>query len=54
MAGHTPVDTECKLSVHKTFKRRPGRLLNVLYTSNLRSVPRGTMVEGSCLLTQFW
>ena len=25
-----PVDTRRKLNVHKTFRRRPGRLLNVL------------------------
>ena len=29
-----PVDTGRKLNVHKTFKRRPGRLLNVLCTFN--------------------
>ena len=32
---HHPVDTECKLNVDKTFRRRPGRLLNVLCTVNL-------------------
>ena len=31
-----PVDTGRKLNVHKMFRRRPGRLLNVLYTFNLR------------------
>ena len=30
-----PVDSGRKLNVHKTFIRRPGRLLNVLYTFNL-------------------
>ena len=34
-----PVDTGRKLNVHKTFRRRPGRLLNVLCTFNLRPVP---------------
>ena len=34
------VDTGCKLNVHKTFRRRPGRLLNVLCAFNLRPVPR--------------
>ena len=34
----SPVDTGRKLNVHKTFRRRPGRLLNVLCTFNLRSV----------------
>ena len=37
----TPLDTGRKLNVHKTFRRRPGRLLNVLCTFNLRSVCRG-------------
>ena len=30
-----PVDTGRKLNVHKTFRRCPGRLLNVLCTFNL-------------------
>ena len=29
-----PVDRGRKLNVHKTFRRRPGRLLNVLCTFN--------------------
>ena len=29
-----PVDTGHKLNVHETFRRRPGRLLKVLYTFN--------------------
>ena len=33
-----PVDTGRKLNVHKTFRRRPGRLLNVLCTFNLPPV----------------
>ena len=36
-----PVDTGRKLNVHKTFTRRPGRLLNVLCTFNLRPVSTG-------------
>ena len=36
-----PVDTGHKLNVHKTFRRRPGRLLNVLCTLNLRPVSTG-------------
>ena len=32
----SPVDTARKLNVHKTSRRRPGRLLNVLCTFNLR------------------
>ena len=38
-----PVDTGRKLNVHKTFRRRPGRLLNVLYTFNLRPVTSGEL-----------
>ena len=33
-----PVDTGRKLKVHKTFRKRPGRPLNVLCTFNLRPV----------------
>ena len=33
-----PVDTGRKLNVHKTFRRRPGRPLNVLCTFNVRTV----------------
>ena len=36
-----PVDTRRKLNVHKTFRRRPGRLLNVLCTFNLPPVSTG-------------
>ena len=36
-----PVDTGQKLNVHKTFRRRPGRLVNVLCTFNLRPVSTG-------------
>ena len=36
-----PVDTGRNLNVHKTFRRRPGRLLNVLCTFNLRPVSKG-------------
>ena len=35
------LDTGRKLNVHKTLRRRPGRLLNVLCTLNLRPVSRG-------------
>ena len=37
------VDTGRKLNVHKTFRRRPGRLLNVLCTFNLRLVSTGKL-----------
>ena len=36
--GINPVDTGRKLNVHKTFRRRPGRLLDVFCTVNLRPV----------------
>ena len=36
-----PVDTRCKLNVYKSFRRRPGRLVNALYTFNLRPVSTG-------------
>ena len=36
-----PVDTGRKLNVHKMFRRRPGPLLNVLCTFNLRPVSTG-------------
>ena len=35
------VDTGRKLNVHKTFRRRPGRFLNVLFTFNLPPVSTG-------------
>ena len=43
---NNPVDTGCKLNVHKTFRRRPGRLLNVLCMFNLRPVSTGKLREG--------
>ena len=36
--NNCPVDTGRKLNVHKTFRKRPGRLLSVLCTLNLRPV----------------
>ena len=36
--SHIPVDTGRKLNAHNTFRRRPGRLLNILCTFNLRPV----------------
>ena len=38
--SNNPLDTGRKLNVHKTFRRRPGRLLNVLCAFNLHPVPR--------------
>ena len=37
-AHNFPVDTGHKLNVHKTFRTRPGRLLNILCAFNLRPV----------------
>ena len=41
---YIPVDTRRKLNVHKTFRRRPGRLLNVLCTFNLHPVSTGMVI----------
>ena len=43
------VDTGQKLNVHKTFKRHPGRLLNVFCTFNLRPVSTGKEMENKDL-----
>ena len=37
------LDTERKLNACKTFRRRPGGLLNVLCTSSLRPLSRGSL-----------
>ena len=37
-------DTERKLNKYKTFRRHPGRLLNVLCTFNLRPVSAGRYI----------
>ena len=39
-----PVDTGRILNVHKTFRRRPGHLLNVLCTFGLRPVSTGILM----------
>ena len=38
------LDTGRKLNVHKTFRRRPGRVLNVLCTFNLQLLSMGNQV----------
>ena len=38
--GNNPLGTRRKLNVHKTFRTRRGRLLNILCTLNLRFVSR--------------
>ena len=45
-----PVDTGRKLNVHKTLRRRPGRLLDVLGMFNLRPVPTGIMIDRNNLM----
>ena len=42
------LDTGSKLNVHKTLKTRPGRLLKVLCTFNLRPVSRGKLTNYQC------
>ena len=37
------LDTGHELNVHKTFRRRPRRLLNILCAFNLRSVSKGQL-----------
>ena len=41
---YNPVDTGRKLKVHKTFRRRAERLLNVLCTFNLCPVSTGNLI----------
>ena len=45
IATRCPVDTGRKLNAHKTFRRRPGRRLNVLCTFNLRPVSTGLFLK---------
>ena len=49
LAVNFSVDTGRKLNVHKSFRRRPRRLLNVLCTLDLRPVSTGlkTVLEKS-------
>ena len=42
-----PLGLRLKLNVHKTFRRRPERLLNVLCTFNLRLISRRNFFENS-------
>ena len=42
-----PVHTGRKLNVHKTFRKRPRRLLNVLCAFNLRPVSAGELRQES-------
>ena len=49
-----PVDTWSKLNVQKTFRRRPGRLLNVLCTFSLRCVSRQVGPGGRLLAVNYF
>ena len=51
--NNIPVDTGRKLNEHKTFRRRLGRQLNVLYTFNLCPVSTGITASFSDLLQQY-
>ena len=51
---YTPVDTGRKLNVHKTFRSRPGRLLNVLCTFSLLPVSTGTFHNIISKIDQGW
>ena len=37
-------DTGCKWNVHKTFRRRPGRFLDILSMFNIHPVPGGVVM----------
>ena len=50
-ARDNPVDTGRKFNVHKTVRRRPGRLLNLLCTLNLCLVSTGNVCSKSILRT---
>ena len=39
------IDTGSKMNVHKTFRRRPGCLLNVLCMFSLRRLSTGTSLQ---------
>ena len=45
-----PVDTGCKLIVHKKFKRRPGGLLKIYCTLNLRPVAFNSLKENIVII----
>ena len=49
---NNPLDTGRKLNVQKTFRRSPGRLLNVLCTFNLCPVSRGNRLKLRCISIQ--
>ena len=40
-SNSVPSDTQRKMNIHNTFRRRPGRLLNVVCTFSLFSVYKG-------------
>ena len=51
---NNPVDTGQKLNVHKTFRWRPGRLLNILRTFSLHFVSTGKLIWRSELEDFNW
>ena len=50
----TNMDTGRKFNVHKTFRRYPGRLLNVLCTFNLRPVSTRSFLTIYVILPYCW
>ena len=48
------IDTGRKLNVYKTFRRRPGRLLNALCTFNLRPVSAAFLPANYCHIIMMW
>ena len=46
-----PVDTGRKLNIHKTFRRRPGRLLNVLCTFKMQNAKCRCQSTGFYMIT---
>ena len=45
ISGTNPLDTGREINVHKKFRRRAGRLLNVLCAFNLHPVSTGEKVD---------
>ena len=48
------IDTGRKLNVHETFRRRHGRLLNVLYAFNLHPVSTGYWIWIDFVISWTW
>ena len=54
MVHFIPVDTGRKLNVHNTFRRRPGRLLNVVCTFSSRPLSTGMGISMGYPKTRCW